>query len=142
MKNIILLFAFIVSFQINAQKKVLKNKTEINRLTEKVSNMFKDEKVAEAFNEMMLYWPLSEEQIVDFKEKSITDIAMIKTQYGNPSDIVKVKEEILGDIALKQIYFVRYDLSAITLEFIFYKNNRGWILNRFNWNPSFDKVFK
>ena len=125
-----------------SQAKTLKTESEVKAVSRKVSELFKNDSIIEAFTEMKKYWPLPENELADMQTKSISAMNTVKARFGEAIGFTKVKEEKISDFALRETYLIRYTNHALRLIFTFYKNNEGWILNGFHWDDSFVEEFK
>lgn len=136
----ILLVSFI-SYQLNAQTKTLTSDVDAKLLSKKCAILFKDNKIDLVFKELKPYWPLPENELNSFENKTEQYINLLTGRFGNTETVVKIKEETIKDFAIRETYILKFEKSAIRLIFTFYKNNTGWILNAFKWDDSFTEEF-
>lgn len=125
-----------------AQEKTLTNVKEAKELSVRCSNLFKDNKIGDFFKVLRPYWPLPENEIGSLEEKTIQYMNILQGRFGKVEGVVKLKEETIGDFAIKETYILRFENSAIRLMYTYYKNKNGWILNTFKWDDSFFEEFK
>jgi hypothetical protein len=85
---------------------------------------------------------LPENEIGSLEEKTIQYMNILQGRFGKVEGVVKLKEETIGDFAIKETYILRFENSAIRLMYTYYKNKNGWILNTFKWDDSFFEEFK
>ncbi|PWG06247.1 hypothetical protein [Polaribacter aquimarinus] len=143
MRQIIILLAFLLSsYGFSAQTENLKNVSETQKISKRVANLFKENKITLAFNELKPYWPLPSNELESLEEKTIKYINIIESRFGKSINFLKVKNETISDIAIRETYIIQYTNSAIRLIFTYYKNNKGWIINAFKWDDSFEEEFK
>jgi hypothetical protein len=143
MKKIIL--ASLLSFltlSLFAQNKHLKSITETEALSSQIVSLFSKNEIAESFDLITPYWPLPQNEIESLEEKTIKYLNIIEQRFGNSIGTLKVKNETISDIAIKETYLIRYEYTAIRLIFTYYKNDKGWLVNAFKWDDSFEKEFK
>lgn len=138
----IIVFYAILHCGANAQIKVLNSQQETRALSNKVTELFRNNEIAESFEELGTYWPLPENELDAIEEKTIKYLNILKGRFGDPIGTVKVKEEKIADVAIRETYLVRYQNTAIRLKFIYYKNDEGWIVNAFKWDDSFTEEFQ
>lgn len=138
--SFILLLLFISSA--NAQNKALKTLEEAKDLSKKVAILFKQKDISKAFKELRPYWPIPENEVDAIEEKTLKYLNVLEDRFGNSIETIKVKEEKIGDFAVRETYLVRYNISAIRLIFTYYMNSEGWIINAFKWDDSFDEEFR
>ena len=142
-KKIIAIALFVISFTgLKAQDKFLNNSSETKEISQKVTELFKENKVHEAFNLLRPYWPLPENEVYGMEDKTIKSLNIITDRFGKPEDIVKVNEKTIKDFAILETYLVKFKNSAIRLTFVYYKNKKGWIINSFKWDDDFGQEFK
>lgn len=132
----------ITSLGLFAQDNYLKNESETQELSKKVVSLFGDNNISESFDELTPYWPLPQNEIESLEEKTIKYLNLIQQRFGESIGTIKVKNETISDIAIRETYLVRYANSAIRLIFTYYKNDNGWIVNAFKWDDSFTEEFK
>ena len=66
---------------------------------------------------------------------------ILRDRFGKMESVIKVNEETIKDFALRETYILKFENSAIRLMYTYYKNEKGWILNGFKWDDSFDDEF-
>lgn len=139
--NFILLISV---FSINSfsQNKFLKNISESQELSRNVSELFSQNKVSNGINNLSEYWPLPKNELDALEEKTIRYLNLIEARFGKSLGYLKVNEEKIADIAIRETYLVRYSMSAIRLKFTYYKSSEGWLLNAFEWDDSFSEEFR
>jgi hypothetical protein len=142
-KKIIFIALFIViSVGALAQEKLLKSADEARALSAKVTELFKANKITDAFKELRLYWPIPENEVYGMEEKTIKSLNMVEGRFGKPESILKVNESAIKDIGIRETYFVKYQFTAIRVIFTYYRNEKGWLINSFKWDDSFTEEFK
>lgn len=103
---------------------------------------FYNAQFASSFENMRQYMPVSNEELRNLELKTQKFFELIHLEYGNANDFVKVYEKKLGEVAFKEVYFIRFDKHPINVTFIYYHNGRGWILSSFKWNDELSSVFE
>jgi hypothetical protein len=142
MKKLFTIIVLTLSSLAHSQEGNLKTVDEVKNLSKEVSLLFKENKQSEAIDKMRPFWPVSESEINTLLEQTVKYSSILEDRYGKIINQQKVKEETIKDFALKEIYFVNYEKSAIRLIFIYYKGSKGWILNSFKWDDNFTEEFK
>lgn len=137
-------FALAMSFtlQSTAQTKFLKDIENAKLISKDVAQLFKENKIAAAFEKIKVYWPLPENEITHLESRTIQSMNLIADRFGKSEEIIKVSEQSIKETAFKEVYFVKYENTAIRLTFTYYKNNKGWIINGFKWDDNFMEEFK
>ncbi|MEJ8820153.1 hypothetical protein [Lacibacter sp. H407] len=132
----------LLTFYANAQSDYLIGVSETKSFSEKITKLFFEQKISEATKELKKFWPISENEVASFEEKTIKYLNLISDRFGNPIDFVKIKNEVILDFAIRETFLIRYDNTAIRVLFTYYKNKKGWIVNAFKWDDSFTEEFK
>jgi hypothetical protein len=125
----------------NAQSESLDGIPATESLSKKVTELFSQNKISQAFDALRPYWPLAENEIEAVEEKTLKYMNVIVDRFGPSIGIVKVKTETIADIALRETYLIRYEYTAIRVKIIYYQNNDGWIVNSFKWDDTFSEEF-
>jgi hypothetical protein len=125
-----------------AQNKYLSNVVETQELSKEIVSLFNENKISESFVQLTKYWPMPQNELDSLEEKTIKYLNLIRQRFGNSIGTLKVKNETIADIAIRETYIIRYGNSAIRLIFTYYKNSNGWIVNAFKWDDSFEEEFK
>lgn len=142
MKFFFLILVFCLSsFSLFAQEKTLKDIAATQNLSVEVVALFADNKITKAVNLLVPYWPISDGEVEDFTTKTIKYFNIFDQNYGKPIGTVKIKNEKIGEIALRETYFIQFEYTAVRLIFTYYKGKEGWILNSFKWDDSFTEEF-
>jgi hypothetical protein len=138
----IVLFLLYFSINVFGQSRTLKNEIEAKALSRRVADLFIHDSLPEAFEQMYPYWPIPKKELDNLLEKTITTLKNIRERYGDPIGNLKLKEEKISDIALRETYILRYTYHALRMILVYYRNNSGWIINAFTWDDSFHEEFK
>ncbi|MEJ8844858.1 hypothetical protein WG954_20855 [Lacibacter sp. H375] len=132
----------LLTFFANAQSDYLISVSETKSFSEKITKLFFEQKISEATNELKKFWPIPENEVSSFEEKTIKYLNLISDRFGNPINYVKIKNEVILDFAIRETFLIRYDNTAIRVLFTYYKNKNGWIVNAFKWDDTFTEEFK
>jgi pyruvate/2-oxoacid:ferredoxin oxidoreductase alpha subunit len=135
-------FVILFTLQSSAQNKYLKDIENAKLISKDVAQLFKENKINEAFIKIKTYWPLPENEIDNLESKTIQSMNLVAERFGNSEEIVKVSEQTIKETAFREIYLVKYENTALRLIFTYYRNNNGWIINGFKWDDSFTEEFK
>ena len=120
----------------------MKNEKETQELSKKVVALFNENKISESFGELAPYWPLPQNEFESLESKTIKYLNLIEDRFGKSVGTLKVNNETISDIAIRETYLIRFENTAIRLIFTYYKNDKGWIVNAFKWDDSFTEEFK
>ena len=139
--TIAILTVLLLSSAACAQEKFLKNDTETQELSKKIVLLFSENKISQAFKQLTPYWPMPENEIESLEEKTLKYLNLIEERFGKAIGTLKVKNETISDIAIRETYLIRYENTAIRVIFTYYRNENGWIVNAFKWDDSFTEEF-
>ncbi|MFN8297187.1 MAG: hypothetical protein U0T69_13395 [Chitinophagales bacterium] len=137
-----LLFFLFNTYADESDYKTIKNTVDCKKVSARVCDLFYKDSIAVAFKEMKEYWPLPSDEIDDLQEKTIKYLNLIDERYGYKIGPVKIKDETIDTFAIKEIYLLRYEKSAIKIIFKYYDTGHGWILNGFKWDDEYSTEFK
>ena len=141
-KSILVVTLTILSFSSIAQHKYLTGIQETRSLSEKIARLFEQNEISDAFDVLRPYWPIPENEVDQLEEKTIKYLNLINQRFGESIGTVKVKNEAISDIALRETYLIRYERTAIRIIVTYYKSQNGWIVNAFKWDDSFAEEFQ
>ncbi len=135
----LLVAIFIIAFSINAtaQQKTMATVKATQELSYEVSKLFKEGNLSEAFDKMDPYLPLPLEEKQELRSQTIKYKGMLENRLGKRVGFTRATEKRIDEVAIREVYFVLHELSAIRLIFTYYKSPEGWILNSFKWDDSF-----
>jgi hypothetical protein len=128
---------FTFSINVSAQEKTLATVKETQQLSYEVSKLFKEGNLAAAFDKMDLYLPLPADEKAELRNQTIKYKSVLESRLGKRVGFKRATEKRIEDVAIREVYFVLHELSAIRLIFTYYKSPEGWILNSFKWDDSF-----
>tara|TARA_B100000427_G_C15325329_1_gene514399 strand:- start:296 stop:733 length:438 start_codon:yes stop_codon:yes gene_type:complete len=142
MKHILLTIIIIfITHNIFCQTKTLSDSGKAHKLSIQVTKLFKENKINKAFEKLIPFWAASAEEIESMQIKTLKYLDMLNKSYDGVIGSSEGKTETINDFAIRETYFVLYNKSAIRLIFTYYKSNKGWIVNSFKWDDSFDEEF-
>lgn len=141
-KIIIASILSLINLGLFAQEKFLKDINETQELSIKIASLFNKNEIPKIFEELSMYWPLPKNELESLEKKTIENLNYLGDRFGKSAGILKVRNETISDIAIRETYLVRYTNSAIRIMFTYYKNKNGWIVNAFKWDDAFDDEFK
>ncbi len=136
------LFALLFANIGHAQLKCMRNAEATEKLSEKVANLFDENEISDAFDLLSPYWPLSKSELKTLEDQCTKHMDMLEEKFGEVQDVTKVKSESIPDVAIQETYFLRYKYTATRLIFTYYKGKKGWVVNAFEWDESFDEEFE
>ncbi|CAM3702308.1 hypothetical protein FSS13T_18920 [Flavobacterium saliperosum S13] len=141
-KNFFLLFFIFFLNMNNAQTSVLNDVEAVKGVSKQVTQLFKDNKINEAFKVIKAHWPLPENEIDNLETQTIQSLNLISQRYGKLEGTIKTGEQNIRETAFRETYLLKFENTALRLIFTYYKNNKGWIVNGFKWDSDFENEFK
>ena len=141
-KSILVVTLTILSFSSIAQQKYLTGIQETRSLSEKIARLFEQNEISDAFDVLRPFWPIPENEVDQLEEKTIKYLNLVNQRFGESIGTIKVKNEVISDIALRETYLIRYERTAIRIIVTYYKSQNGWIVNAFKWDDSFAEEFQ
>ncbi|WP_299888286.1 hypothetical protein [uncultured Lacinutrix sp.] len=142
MKKIILFFIICsIGVKSYGQEKYFNSEKEIQDFSENVMLLFNQNKVSEAFLLLNDYWPIPKTEVELIEEKTIKGLNTVESIYGKAKGIKKINYSNLENITIRETYFSLYRVSALRFIFIYYKTEKGWIVNQFKWDEDFEDEF-
>lgn len=143
MKHFVLsILFFLLANIVSAQVITMKDSAELHTFSKHIADLFEKNEIAEAFDELALFWPLPQNEIDAAKEKSIKSLNMVAPRFGKAIGHIKINEKSVQDFILAETYLVRYEYHAIRLKFLYYRNDEGWIVNGFTWDDGFKEELR
>lgn len=124
-----------------AQNAFLKNVKETEELSKNCTALFSDWKIDEMMSEIIKYTPVAEEEMKKLGEKTKGFQDMLQESYGEVIGYEKIKNETINDFAIRETYVIRLEYHALRVVYTFYKNDKGWALNSFNWDDEWKEEF-
>lgn len=140
-KKFIIIIISLVNLNMFAQEKYLKDVNETQQLSQQIVELFAKNKISQSLNQLAPYWPLPESEIEQIEDKTIKYLNIVEQRFGKSIGTLKVKNETISDIAIRETYLIRYEITAIRVMFTYYKGNNGWIVNTFKWDDAFIEEF-
>ena len=144
MNKYYLFFAMLmISFGGFSQKtKTMKNVDQTIELSADVVSFFMKDKYTDAFESLMKYWPMPQNELADLQTQTVKYMNILDARFGEKQAYSKVRNEVIEDFVIRETYLIRYEKSAIRLIFTYYKNDDGWIVNAFKWDDKFSEEFE
>ena len=141
-KTIFSIFLILITTNLSAQEKIIKDIEEAKAISKQVTQYFKENNTIEAFKILKSFWPLPENEIYSLENQTMQSLNVISQRFGKPESILKIKEQNIPDAAFRETYLVKFEYTAIRLVFTYYKNSKGWIINAFKWDDNYAEEFK
>lgn len=137
-KSIIFLLSFLFLSIAYGQDEVFENLDFTRKLSKETSQYIAAEDFATATEYIQPFWPIPKSEFERFKSQATKSFKIISEGLGKPLSSVKIKEQNLGDLIFREIYFIQYPESPIRVEYIYYKTDKGWVINNIQWSGDYE----
>lgn len=124
-----------------SQSSTFESQEEAIAFSEESVGLFEKYEISRLVDELTPYWPLPQNEIDAFQEKTLKYMNLLKGRYGKPLGYYHVSHKEIGEFIFRETYFIRYEHTALRLIYIFYKGKDGWIVNSFKWDDQFGEEF-
>ncbi|PCJ67557.1 MAG: hypothetical protein COA58_00025 [Bacteroidetes bacterium] len=141
-KKLFLAFICISFIGLAQEIEHLTDLSEARKISRTVAGLFQDNKVADAVDVMKPYWPLPENEIEAFEEKTMKYLNFYVEKFGLAKSFLKINNQTISDIYVRETYLVNFSMTSIRLKFTYYKNEDGWIINSFEWDTEIGEEFQ
>ena len=140
MKRIIL--ALVTIFALNINAATLKNQSEIDNLIKKImENLGKDE-VNKSLDLMKPYVIIPDAELEAVRGQFKNQAPMLKNRFGNVIGAEFLTKKEVGKSLIQIKIIQKYERHLMGWKFIFYKNDKGWVLNSFRTTDQIDSMFR
>ncbi len=139
------LLAFFAVFLLSASAvfaETVADEDAAKELTDRIMASVGEGDLGAAFNRMKLYIPLSPLEIDDVALKSKSLRAQYGERYGKSEGFEFIDSKRVGGSLLRLRYIEKTENHALPWVFYFYKTQKGWILNSFDWNDIYKSLFE
>lgn len=139
-KTLNLILALFIIQCANAQS-YLKSKEDITKYSDKIIIHIRNQEYANAFEEIHKYWPLPENELEQLESQTVKQFNLVADRFGNIIGSDFIKDKTIKDFVLRKIYVIRFEKHMIRVQFTYYRNDKGWVLNGFKWDDDFEELF-
>lgn len=138
-----LLFFLLSSFFLvtNAQNQAMESLDFVKKLSKETTQYLSNADFATAADYIKPFWPMPEDEFKRFQAQATKSFKYITEGMGSSIGYVKIKEQTLGDIVFREVYFIQYKESPLRVEYIYYKTEKGWVINNIKWDADFELEF-
>lgn len=85
----------------------------------KTTELIYNQKISAAFKGLQKHWKISIDRLTDLEEQTITMHDKLVIMYGEPFEILKIKEERIRDFSIRETYLIRHEKYALIYILIF-----------------------
>ena len=117
------------------------NRSGMKDYCEEVVAYVSNGKLEQAFELLKSQWLFPISEVESIQEKTTSQLSMVLDRFGSPFAISFVREEKVGEFAVRYTYVVKYEKHLIRWLFTFYRPGDLWLLNSFKWDDSIDGLF-
>ena len=120
----------------------MQDTSETAKLSERVVKEFFKKKFGEGLDELKKYWPANKAEVEDMKDMTTKTMEKAMDVYGEFIAYQLLSVKNTGDFLREEIYVIRMEYHILRFNFIYYKNNKGWIVNNFTWDDKITELIK
>lgn len=131
-----LLLPVVLLVPLAAQEAPITEGGELLALEEGFLELFVAERYEEAFGLLRDHTAFSEEQLLELRDATASQLNSIRPQYGVPFGFELAREEELGERMVQRIYLVYQPFIPLRVRFVWYRNLESWGLINLNWDDS------
>jgi len=96
----------------------------------------------DAFALIRPYFPISEQKFATLRDETKKQHGLAELQFGKALGSVYIDTASVKDVLLRVRFIERYEFEAIHWEFVFYRPERGWLLNRVGFDDDAEALFQ
>jgi hypothetical protein len=120
----------------------LSNRADTKQLSDQIMKHFLIEEFDEGVGKARPHWPLPPEEL-DGLVKQINDAwKIVRTRCGETTGLEFIREDRIGTSFVRYYYLHKFKNHAIYWEFVYYKPDSEWIVNRISFKDDLDFLFK
>lgn len=114
---------------------------DARRFTDQAVELFRDEKITEAFEAMKPYWPLPAAEIETVANQTNLQWPIVRQRFGPSVGTEFVKQLDGGPSFARFIYLQKFQNHAIRWVFTFYKPKDRWVINAVSFDDQINLLF-
>ncbi len=141
MLRILLSVVFIIITCTTVFADVLKDENEIRKFTDGVMTAVASNDLKAAFERMKPYTTLPSTEVDSAFLQTKTQRDQVGDRYGKSQSYEYISSEKIGAALIRIQYIEKTDKTALPWMFFFYKTEKGWTLNTFNWSDNVKVLF-
>jgi len=114
---------------------------DARKFTDKVVELFKEEKMVEGYASLKPYWPLPSFEIDNLANQTKMQWPIVSQRFGKPVGTEFVKQLDGGPSLARFIYLQKFQNHAIRWLFTFYKPKDRWVINSVSFDDQINTLF-
>ena len=114
---------------------------DARKFTDRTVELFRDEKIVEAFESMKPYWPLPAAEIETVASQTSLQWPVVRQRFGPSVGTEFVKQLDGGPSFARFIYLQKFQNHAIRWVFTFYKPKDRWVINAVSFDDQVNLLF-
>jgi hypothetical protein len=143
MKPFFFCFLLILCISVTrAQISYLADTAETSKLSESIAKKFFKKDFSEGIDELKKYWTADKSELDELKEITTTTMEKALKRYGEFISYSRFKTKTKGDFVREEVYVIRMEYHILRLNFLYYKSNKGWMINNFTWDDKIGELIK
>ena len=142
MKKNLITFMFLLFATIAvAQVEFLPSQKDVTKHTEKVMSYFAKLDLPHTFSELKKHWPLPPEEIMELEATTTEQFEIVLSRFGKAKGYEFIEEKVINNTLIKRVYIIKFEKHMLRVQFTYYNNGDGWVLNMFKWDDSISELF-
>jgi hypothetical protein len=138
MRSSLLLIALVVPSTSFAAE--LADPTAALALSDKAMKLAASGKVRAALEELRPYVVIPQSEFDSTLGQAELQLPVIASRFGKPIGYELVRNDTVGASLVQAIYLQKFERHAMVWRFIYYKNDKGWVLNSFKFSDDLGTV--
>ena len=87
-----------------------------------------------AYESLLPYWPLPEEEIQNLGYQTKTQMGMVGDRFGQSLGAEHVETIAVGNTLVRHIFLIKHEKHALKFSCVFYKPKDRWLVNTILWD--------
>lgn len=114
---------------------------DARKFTDGTVELFREEKIVEAFESMKPYWPLPAAEIEIVANQTNLQWPVVRQRFGQSVGTEFVEQLDGGPSFARFIYLQKFENHAIRWVFTFYKPKDRWVINAVSFDDQINLLF-
>ncbi len=141
-KRLFAALGLFLAFAASAAAETVPDESAARKLGDQIMTSVAAGDLDAAFSTMKPYVPISGTEIDSVAMQSKAAREQYGQRYGKSSSFEFIDSKKIGESLLRLRYIEKTDKHALPWVFYFYRTEAGWVLNSFDWNDMYKKLFE
>ena len=120
----------------------LKSEEETKVFSDKILQLFTEEKFEEGLNNAKTFWPLPDVEIDGLANQINLQWSVVRQRFGASVGMEHVETKRIGKSFLRHIYLHKFANHAIYWQIDYYKPNDVWLINSLVFLDQLDNLYQ